>query len=169
MKIETIQKYETVLPSELIEIWKNSKEETLLNGYFRLINPDEYQNLLRETYFRGNISIPVLVSAFGDIITVEEGSYIGLVKYKNGSFAIITKNFKRFMQNIEDEYFIDKYFHISQYELAVKELGELDMDECYAYVPLLGLGGTESINNLSKVKTKEHIELISQMVGKIGM
>ena len=36
-------------------------------------------------------------------------------------------------------------------------------------VPLLGLGGSEKIQNLKKVKIREYIELISQLVGKIGM
>ena len=30
-------------------------------------------------------------------------------------------------------------------------------DECYGYVPLLGLGGSEKVDNLQKVKIKEHI------------
>ena len=31
------------------------------------------------------------------------------------------------------------------------------------------LGGSEKVQNLKKVKIREHIELISQLVGKIGM
>lgn len=37
----------------------------------------------------------------------------------------------------------------------------------FGYVPLLGLGGSEKVENKKKVKIKEHIELIMQMVGKI--
>lgn len=37
----------------------------------------------------------------------------------------------------------------------------------FGYVLLLGLGGSEKVENLKKVKIKEHIELIMQMVGKI--
>ena len=35
-------------------------------------------------------------------------------------------------------------------------------------MPLLGLGGSEMVDNLNKVKNREHIELITQLVGKIG-
>ncbi|MBQ6523394.1 MAG: DUF1851 domain-containing protein [Atopobiaceae bacterium] len=35
------------------------------------------------------------------------------------------------------------------------------------YVPLLGLGGRETVNNLRKVKIREHIALIAQMVGGV--
>ena len=169
MDQKLIQKYETSLPNDLVEIWQEYGLATLLDGYLRVINPEEYQELLDDTYFRGKISVPILATAFGDIITLEEGQYIGIVKYKNGNFAIITKNFKRFMQNLSDDYFLQKYFQVPQYEEAVEKLRKLEHDECYGYVPLLGLGGSEKVDNLHIVKTREHIELISQMVGKIGM
>jgi len=157
------------LPDELIKIWEDYGLGKLSEGYLKVINPEEYQELLNATYFRGNISIPILTTAFGDIITLEENQYIGMVKYKNGNFVMLAKSFKRFMQNIADDYFVEKYFQIPQYLEAVKKLGKLGHDECFGYVPLLGLGGSEKVDNLSKVKIREHIELISQMVGKVGM
>ena len=78
-------------------------------------------------------------------------------------------NFKRFIQNLGDDYFLEKYFQIPQYIEAVNKLDKLEQDECFGYVPLLGLGGSEKVQNLKKVKIREHIELISQLVGKIGM
>lgn len=169
MKQELVKKYKTILPDELLKIWEDYGLDTLLEGYLKVINPEEYKELLNETYFRGDISIPILTTAFGDIITLEEGQYIGMVKYKNGSFAMLAKSFKRFIQNLSDDYFLEKYFQISKYAEAVKKLGKLEHDECFCYVPLLGLGGSEKVDNLSKVKIREHIELISQMVGKVGI
>lgn len=40
-------------------------------------------------------------------------------------------------------------------------------DECFGYVPLLALGGKESVNNLKKVKILEHIALITEMSGEV--
>lgn len=166
---ELIKKYETILPNELLEIWKNNGFTDLLDGYLRVINPEEYQDLLAETFFKGKSSIPILTTAFGDIIAVDEEQYIVIVRYKYGSFNILAKNFKRFAQNLEENYFLEKYFQIPQYMEAVNRLGKLEHDECFGYVPLLGLGGSEKVENLKKVKLKEHIEIISQLVGKIGM
>ncbi len=84
MKQELLQKYKTILPDELIKIWGNYGLGKLLEGYLKVINPEEYQELLNATYFRGNISIPILTTAFGDIITFEENQYIGMVRYKMG-------------------------------------------------------------------------------------
>lgn len=166
---ELLQKYKTIIPEEMTRIWRDYGFGRLMGGYLKVINPEYYQEMLSQTYFRGNISVPILTTAFGDIITLEEGQYIGMVKYKNGSFMILAKNFKRFKQNLGDDYFVEKYFQIPLYTEAVKRLGELEKDECFGYVPLLGLGGSEKLENLKKVKIREHIELISQMVGKVGM
>ncbi len=166
---ELLQRYKTIVPDELTKIWGNYGFGRLMGGYLKVINPEEFQDLLNETYFRGTMSVPILATAFGDIITFEEGQYIGMVKYKNGSFMMLAKNFKRFEQNLGEDYFIEKYFQVPRYTEAVKKLGELEKDECFGYVPLLGLGGSEKLENLKKVKIREHIELISQMVGKVGI
>ena len=169
IKLELLQKYKTIVPDELTKIWEEYGFGRLVRGYLKVINPEDYQELLNETYFRGNISIPILTTAFGDIVTLEEDQYIGMVKYKNGNFVILAKSFKRFMQNLGDNYFLEKYFQIPQYTEAINKLGKLEQDECFGYAPLLGLGGSERVDNLKKVKIREHIELISQMVGKVGM
>ncbi|MFR5684003.1 MAG: T6SS immunity protein Tdi1 domain-containing protein, partial [Clostridia bacterium] len=43
-----------------------------------------------------------------------------------------------------------------------------EFEECFGYVPLLALGGNETVDNLKKIKTKEHIEVIIEMVGIIS-
>ena len=47
-----------------------------------------------------------------------------MVKYKNGNFVMLAKSFKRFMQNLGDDYFIEKYFQIPQYIEAINKLVE---------------------------------------------
>ena len=125
IKQEVLQRYKTIFPDELIKIWEDNGLATLMGGYLKVVNPEDYQELIKETYFRGNISVPILVTAFGDIVTFEEGQYIGIVKYKNGNFVMLAKNFKRFIQNLGDDYFIEKYFQIPQYIEAVNKLGNV--------------------------------------------
>lgn len=92
MPKEVIEKYKSEVPVELIDIWENQGLGTFLNGYLKVINPDDYSELVRDSYFRGYISIPIFVTAFGDIITWEEKKYVVIIKYKNGSFNIMIKN-----------------------------------------------------------------------------
>ncbi|WP_296585518.1 T6SS immunity protein Tdi1 domain-containing protein [Ruminococcus sp.] len=71
------------------------------------------------------------------------------------------------MMDLEFGELDEEYLSIEKYNAAVKKYGKLEYDECFGYVPLLGLGGKESVNNLKKVKIKEHIALITEMVGEI--
>ncbi|GAA0711564.1 DUF1851 domain-containing protein [Paraclostridium ghonii] len=164
---DTFNKYKEILPIELIDVWKNYGFGSILNGYIKVINPNEYQSVIDMSYFRANVSIPILVTAFGDIITWEENKYIRLLKYKVGTFKGIASGFEFFWEDISADYVCNEFFELDKYYEAVKAYGELEYDECFGYVPLLGLGGSEKVENLKKVKIREHIEIITQLVGKI--
>ena len=64
-----IEKYRNLVPKEMIKIWENYGLGSFLSGYLRVINPDDYKELVEETYFRGKESIPLFVTAFADVIT----------------------------------------------------------------------------------------------------
>ena len=53
-----------------------------MNGYLRVINPDDYKELIEDTYFSGKESIPLFTTAFADVITWQENEFIGMIKYK---------------------------------------------------------------------------------------
>ena len=55
------------------------------------------------------------------------------------------------------------------FEEAKKFVGILKNDECYYFVPVLPLGGKKSVKTLEIGKTREHIEVITQLVGGVGM
>ena len=129
-----LRKYSRILPEELIEIWEMYGFGSLMNGYLRMIDPEEYQELLYETYFRGKISIPIMTTAFGDIITFEEGGYVGIVKYRYGTFLTVSRHFRRFMSNLEEKYFVNKYLDIPQYIETTGKLGIPEQDECFGCV-----------------------------------
>ena len=80
IKQELLHRYKTILPDELIKIWEDNGLARLMGEYLKAVNPEDYQELLKETYFRGNISIPILVTAFGDIVTFEKNNKIRIQK-----------------------------------------------------------------------------------------
>ncbi len=164
---ELIAKYEGLLPEEMLVVWREYGFGTILDGYLKIINPDEYRDVLEMAYFAADIAIPIFVTAFGDVIVLEKGDYIYSIRFKNGTFEIIPGGFEFFWEDMENEYIKEIYGMLGKYKAAVKRLGELAFDECFGYTPLLGLGGKEKVENLEKVKTKVHIELITQMMGRI--
>lgn len=164
---EIINKYEDRLPKEMLDVWKEYGFGTILDGYLKIINPDDYSEVLDMSYFRASVATPIFVTAFGDIIALEDGKYIRIVKFKNGTFDVIAGGFKYFWEDLENDDIDEINNAIDNYKAAVARLGELEFDECFGYTPLLGLGGSEKTENLEKVNTKVHIELITQLVGRI--
>ena len=83
-----------------------------MGGYFRIINPDDYSELIEATYFRGKDSVPLFITAFGEVITYEENSYIGMIKYNICDFEIINKGINGFFECLEDDEYIKDFFDI---------------------------------------------------------
>ena len=166
---DIIEKYRSRVSDEIIEMWNEYGEGSFCNGYFRIVNPDDYAELICETYFRGQCAVPLFVTAFGDVITWEENAYLGMINYKSEDFNIIVKSFSLFFRFLDEKYFTDKFFDFILFEEARKKLGELSIDESYGFVPILPLGGKKDVNHLDIVKTRECTELITQLAGNIGM
>jgi hypothetical protein len=72
-----------------------------------------------------------------------------------------------FDMDLADEGFLRDNLNDKNYMAAKANLGEPGYDECFGYVPLLGVGGQEKAAHLQIVKIKEHISLIAQTLGKI--
>ena len=170
MPKEIIEKYKGQVPDEVIEIWKNYGLGSFLNGYLRVINPDDYKELIEDTYFSGKESIPLFTTAFADVITWQENEYIGIVLYRLEDFEIMASGMDFFFSDIyTEESFRKEFFDLKLYEKAVKRYGELEYNQSFCFVPLLGLGGKKSIDNLDKGDTLTHIYLITELVGKVGI
>ena len=97
----------------------------------------------------------------------QESQYLVLVNYRKGVSHVMYDGFEFFLEDLMDGDFDEEYLSMRKYNAAEKKYGPLAYDECFGYVPLLGLGGRETVNNLRKVKIREHIALIAQMVGGV--
>ena len=164
---EIIKKYSSTLPKTLIEIWKSQGLGTIMDGYLKIINPDEYDEVFKDSYFASDVAIPIIVTAFGDIITWEENKYVGIVQYRYGKSDLMIKRFDIFLMLLKDNSFTKKFFNLEMYKDAVSLYGTPNYDECFGFVPILAIGGSEKVDNLKIVKTKEHIALINELAGPI--
>lgn len=164
---KVIDKFKNIIPEALMSIWKNYGLGTFMNGYIKVINPEDYQDCLKDSYFRSNVAVPILVTAFGDIITWERGGYISIVYYRYGKFELMMRDFNLFLSRLSDKGFLNEFFSLNQYYKAINEYGHLMYKECFGYMPLLALGGEEDTNGLKKVQIGEHIALINSYSGTI--
>ncbi|SPU10776.1 Domain of uncharacterised function (DUF1851) [Niallia circulans] len=80
---------------------------------------------------------------------------------------IVSSGFNFFFDDLKDNDFINDELRWEPYPKAYSKYGRPDYDECFGYTPLLGLGGSEKVENLKKVKIREHILIITEFMGPI--
>ena len=80
---EIIDKYKDVVGNDVVEIWNQYGFGSTFNGYLKIINPDEYQELLEETYIMPFNDIPVFITGIGDIITCNSRGTFSILDYRH--------------------------------------------------------------------------------------
>ena len=106
---ETINKYQEYLPKELIESWRKYGYGTLMNGYLKIINPDDFSGLINDTYLRNRGTIPIFSTSMGDVILFEQDenneTYIVMVNYRKGKTKVLASKYSLFIRFLEEEAF----------------------------------------------------------------
>lgn len=162
-----ILQYKDKLPEELIEIWKNYGFGVFVNDYLKIINPTEYLDILENSYQRYEQAIPIFTTSMGDIIVWEKDKYVKLLNFRKGFVNVVSSGFEFFFDDLKDNDFMDDELMWQPYPRAISKYGSPNYDECFGYTPLLGLGGTEKVENLNIVKLKEHILIITEFMGPL--
>ncbi|MBZ5753861.1 MULTISPECIES: T6SS immunity protein Tdi1 domain-containing protein [Metabacillus] len=167
----TINKYKEHLPKELIEAWRIYGYGTFMNGYLKVINPDDFSSLVSDTYLRNKGTIPIFTTSMGDIILFEKDenqeSYIVMINYRKSKTKVLASKYSLFIRFLEEEAFKQRALEWLPYPEAIEKFKEPEYEECFGYTPLLGLGGAEKVENLKKVKLKEHILIITGLMGPV--
>lgn len=166
---ELMNHFRNKLPTQLIDFWKAYGCGTFMNGYLMIVNPSKYQPVFDEAYDNEDNEIVFAVTRLGDFLTWT-GDAVRAVYFKNGFDSIIESGDDMewfFDMDLADDGFLKANLNDKNYQTAKQRLREPQFDECFGYVPLLGLGGAEKAENLQIVKIKEHISIIAQTMGKI--
>ena len=166
---ELLARYRERVPLELLEGWEQYGFGTFRDGYLKVVNPDDYADLLTDTYQLTSTpaSAPPVVlfaTAMGDLL-IWEDDFLTQVDYRHGDTRIVGQNLNLFFKNHADDFNPRERLLWEPYPAARERLGEPAFDECFGYVPLLALGGLETVDHLQKVKLREHIALIGQVTG----
>jgi hypothetical protein len=162
---DTINKYKDIVGTDVVEIWEKYGFGTTFNGYLKIIDPDEYQELLEETYIMPFDDIPVFITGMGDIIACDSRGNFVIVDYRHQRIKILWTQKKIRWNFFEEDYYQDRYWQWDPYFEAVEKYGEPAYNECFGYEPLLSLGGKESVDNLRKVNYEVHITIMAEIQG----
>ncbi len=163
-----LDSYAHKLPAEIIYLLRTYGISNFLDGFFWIINPEEYQDVLDEIYVPlKNPDVCFARDAFGGLYVWDDDSII-YVDIRFNYSKVIGRNPSIFFNSkMTDWTYLSNEVKEKNFEEARQKLGALADDECYGYVPLLALGGSEKVENLRKVKIKEQVSIVAQTVGKI--
>jgi hypothetical protein len=174
-----INKYKNILPNELITIWETMGFGIYEDGFFQLVNPDEYEFVFNYVDIMYEPSIIWAITALGDIImwegnknaTIQNAgncnTFINIRKCEDHVIGADMEGFLNYFLGDRDYWPDNDYFSAKPY-LAIKgKLPPLEYGQCYGYVPAIALGGKASIKNIKIVEIKSYINIIGNAVGKI--
>jgi len=173
----TIEKYRGKIPNQMIEVWEKFGYGTILNGYLKIVNPDDYIELMLESSVRHR-EFPVLfTTGMGDLL-VWDSKDVGFLRkldFKHQDTETVNAGFDYFLEDLKfenditkiDDKWVQEELKWNPYPEALKMYGPLAYDECFGYVPILGIGGSEKVEKLKKVKLYEHIGIHVAFMGPL--
>ena len=168
-KQDFLEKASKIVPAELITFWETYGFGSYGNGLIKIINPTDYMGCLYTWLGKEDFSkIPIMVTAFGDIIyyrklsPTEDDICILNVHYR--TIEVLAYSFKEFWQSIvTDEKRMTGILYKEMYEQAVASKGALQDSEIFYFVPALVLGGKVSVSNIDKGDAVTHLQLLFEV------
>ncbi len=159
-----VRTYETMLPSELLDNWTQVGWCAYGKGLVWTVNPKTFEGVVEDWVdFKSGRALVFLRTAFAHLYLWHEG-YVYSLDVQRGSLSQVTKNMKRMFTLLCDPEIQEKILRARLYEQAIARLGPPDRDECYAFEPALAIGGPGTVDTIRRVKMREHLGLLAQMV-----
>jgi hypothetical protein len=167
--VTLIAHYRDQLPPEVLGVWEQYGFGSFCAGYLKVVNPEDYAELLANTCQLIDSPVPssalvLFATGMGDLLIWEDG-FLSIINYRHGLTDILSKGTHFFFGDLAESNILVEDLQWEPYPAACERLGEPAYDECFGYVPLLALGGPETVEQLRKVKLREHIALIAEFTG----
>lgn len=164
MPEDVIERYQNVVSDEIIALWKEYGCCSTEDGYFKIVNPDDFIDIVDEIYDgEEDEPIAVLVTGMADIIVYDNEGYFTYIDIRHQQCGIIGNDFSVTMRRMKTADFRRVVLSWNPYEEAVKKYGIPEYDECFAYEPLLSLGGNENVDNMKRANLIVHLDIVSQL------
>ncbi|GGB22134.1 aspartyl-tRNA amidotransferase subunit B [Agarivorans gilvus] len=179
---ETINRIKGKLPDKLLEYWQEYGWSSYENGLFWTVNPDDWEPALEawigDTEFMEKDAYYVIArSAFVELFLWGTNTGDSLSITPNYAWLNPNFNMAQFEECGEDR-LTQMFFSVKTkehldfedekplFEKALNQLGELEHDTMYGFVPALALGGQAKLENLQKVSAVEHLVILAGLSEK---
>lgn len=149
---------------------------TSKDGFYRIVDPEEWQEsympwflLMRdeEEVFDGPELYPFMTTAFGfpyifaNLPEEDLAGYINIIK----NFSLVGHASFLFNNVLLDPISYKFTLHGDIYEELSPIKPPLTPDECFGFFPPLSMGGEAVIENVQRVKLREHLYFLAQASG----
>lgn len=172
--LPAIEHYRKKLPERLLNYWEHYGWSTHAGGLFWIVNPAEYEGVVRSwlegTAFETRDTYHVIArTAFGCLyLWGEKTGYSLKIESVLSRYCAYELGTTEDSLNRQSQLFfmnpsIESSDFLGFFSRTRKKLGPLNSDEMYGFTPALMLGGSEILENLTKVKIIEHLIFLSQL------
>ncbi|ENB9664188.1 GAD-like domain-containing protein [Pseudomonas putida] len=165
--------YQNKLPGQLLNYWKAHGWCGYGGGLFWLVDPRKYEAVvdawLAGTPFEAHDTYHLIArSAFGELYLWGEktGAILTLAAYHSRFFLSAPSSSSEERDSKIQSLLVwamTENIDLGLFDEARETLGELTVDEMYAFVPALVLGGPAKLSRLQRLDSEVHLILLSQM------
>ncbi|MDQ1639053.1 MAG: hypothetical protein QOF62_2392 [Pyrinomonadaceae bacterium] len=162
---EVIRQNEAALPKELLDHWREVGWCSYGKGLLWFVNPQQFEGVIDDwVEFEPGSALVFLRTAFAHLYLWHDG-YVYSLDVQRGGLSQVTKDITRIFTLLCNPQMQEKILRVPLYEEAMKRLGPPDRDECYGFEPALALGGPGTVDTIKRVKIREHLGILAQLVG----
>ncbi|HLL05209.1 MAG TPA: GAD-like domain-containing protein [Myxococcaceae bacterium] len=178
---ESLLKFQSVFPSQLLSYWQEEGWSAYANGLFWTVNPEEYDGLV-ELWLSGTPFAEidryrvVARSGFGDLyLWGEHNSRNFIITCADNCLIASEKELRTPAKNPDvaaKAFFASKTRDAMDkrditgkelFERALKKLGPLAPNEVYGFEPALAAGGGARLEKLTKVDLFVHLSILREL------
>ena len=158
-----------VVPAGLLDFWQQYGFGSYGEGIIKVVNPTDYMGSLYMWLGKEDFSkIPIMVTAFGDIIYYrrlsETEDDVCMLNIHYRKVEVLAYSFNDFWQKtVTDKKVMEQLLYQDLYKQAICERGILQKDEIFFFVPALVLGGKQAIGNVDKGDAVTHMHLLFEL------
>lgn len=173
------QKYQGVLPDQLLTYWREVGWSGFAGGLFWLVNPEEWdepmETMLEDTGFLERDAYHVIArNAFGDLWLWGQKTG-GSLRIRSADGMVFPRSPRKGFGEKGMDFEMSIWFvgQPQEFDLlddkqeplfarALEKLGPLESHEVYGFVPLPALGGACDLKYLQKVEAATYMDLLAQ-------